>query len=137
MLHLDADEKTALYNATGKQKNSIPPDSHDYIIWHEYVNAALRTSRDIDASEKKWQQKGQILSILFRTCLHKKCVWIFEHNFVADQGKNPQAGCRPARIFNADFGKICQKRHAYKLVKTGSYYIKAYFLNNKVTIYLQ
>lgn len=54
MLHLDADEKTALYNATGKQKNSIPPDSHDYIIWHEYVNAALRTSRDIDASEKKW-----------------------------------------------------------------------------------
>ena len=23
----------------------------------------------------------------FRTCLHKKCMWIFEHNFVADKAK--------------------------------------------------
>lgn len=56
VLHLEADEKTALYNATGKQKNSIPPDLPDYIMEHEYVSAALRTTRDLDAGEEEWQR---------------------------------------------------------------------------------
>lgn len=56
VLHLDTNEKTALYNAAGKQKNSIPPDLPDYIMEHEYVSAALRTVRDLDASEKEWQR---------------------------------------------------------------------------------
>lgn len=73
MLHLDADEKTALYNATGKQKNSIPPDSHDYIIWHEYVNAALRISRDIDASEKNGSKRDRFYQyyLLYYSILFK------------------------------------------------------------------
>ena len=56
VLHLDADEKTALYNAAGKQKNSIPPDLPEYIMEHEYVSAALRTARDLDAGEEEWQR---------------------------------------------------------------------------------
>lgn len=56
VLHLDTDEKTALYNTAGKQKNSIPPDLPDYIMEHEYVSAALRTARDLDASEEEWQR---------------------------------------------------------------------------------
>ena len=55
-LHGDEDEKTALYNAAGKQKNSIPPDLPDYIMEHEYVSAALRTARDLDAGEEEWQR---------------------------------------------------------------------------------
>lgn len=56
VLHLNTDEKTALYNAAGKQKNSIPPDLPDYIMEHEYVSAALRTARDLDAGEEEWQR---------------------------------------------------------------------------------
>lgn len=56
VLHLDTDEKPALYNAAGKQKNSTPPDLHDYIMKHQYVSAALRTARNLDASEKEWQR---------------------------------------------------------------------------------
>lgn len=55
-LHLDEDEKTVLYNAAGKQKKSIPPDLPEYIMEHEYVSAALRTARDLDAGEEEWQR---------------------------------------------------------------------------------
>ncbi|MCH4183796.1 MAG: helix-turn-helix domain-containing protein [Prevotella sp.] len=56
VLHLNEEEATTLYNAAGKQKNSIPPDLPDYIMEHEYVSAALRTARDLDASEEEWQR---------------------------------------------------------------------------------
>jgi transcriptional regulator with XRE-family HTH domain len=56
VLHLDSEEKTALYDAAGKQKNSIPPDLPDYIMEHEYVSAALRTARDLEASEEEWKR---------------------------------------------------------------------------------
>jgi hypothetical protein len=51
VLHLDSEKKTALYDAAGKQKNSIPPDLPDYIMEHEYVRplfaqlATLRQAR--------------------------------------------------------------------------------------------
>jgi transcriptional regulator with XRE-family HTH domain len=56
VLHLDSEEKTALYDAAGKQKNSIPPDLPDYIMEHEDVSAALRTARDLEASEEEWKR---------------------------------------------------------------------------------
>ena len=56
VLHLDSEEKTALYDAAGKQKNSIPPDLPDYFMEHEYVSAALRTARDLEASEEEWKR---------------------------------------------------------------------------------
>lgn len=56
VLHLNNAEETALYNAAGKQKNSIPPDLPEYIMGHEYVSVALRTARDLNASEDEWQR---------------------------------------------------------------------------------
>ena len=71
-----------------------------------------------------------------RTCLHKKYVWIFEHNFVADKAKyagglsvaiHPSAtllcsraeSClersRPASIFHAVCSKICRKDTCIRL----------------------
>ena len=56
VLQLDQDERNALFDAAGKQKNSIPPDLPDYIMEHEFVSAALRTARDLDASEEEWKR---------------------------------------------------------------------------------
>ena len=43
-----------------------------------------------------------------RTCLHKKYMWIFEHNFVA------------GKYFSRRMQQNLPKRHLYTLVKTGS-----------------
>lgn len=56
VLQLDQDERNALFDTAGKQKNSIPPDLPDYIMEHEFVSAALRTARDLDASEEEWKR---------------------------------------------------------------------------------
>ena len=56
VLQLDQDERNELFDAAGKQKNSIPPDLPDYIMEHEFVSAALRTARDLDASEEEWKR---------------------------------------------------------------------------------
>lgn len=56
ILHLSSDEKTQLYNLAGKQRNIVPPDLPDYIIERDYVSAALRTARDLDAGEEEWQR---------------------------------------------------------------------------------
>ena len=56
VLNLDKDEERDLYDAAGKQRNTIAPDLPDYIMEHEYVSAALRTARDLDAGEEEWQK---------------------------------------------------------------------------------
>lgn len=56
VLHLSEDEKTDLYDAAGRQRNTIAPDLPEYIMRHEYVSAALRTARDLDAGEEEWQK---------------------------------------------------------------------------------
>ena len=38
----------------GKKRNSVAPDLPDYIMEPDYVSAALRTARDLDASEADW-----------------------------------------------------------------------------------
>ena len=55
-LHLSDDEKTKMYDMAGKQRNAIPPDLPDYIIERDYVSAALRTARDLNAGEEEWQR---------------------------------------------------------------------------------
>ncbi|MHB1652373.1 MAG: helix-turn-helix domain-containing protein [Desulfitobacteriaceae bacterium] len=52
---LSMEEKTKMYDLAGKQRNSIPPDLPEYIIERDYVSAALRTARDLDAGEEEWQ----------------------------------------------------------------------------------
>ena len=55
-LNLDKEEERELYDAAGRQRNTIAPDLPDYIMEHEYVSAALRTARDLDAGEEEWKQ---------------------------------------------------------------------------------
>lgn len=55
-LNLDKKEERELYDAAGRQRKTIAPDLPDYIMEHEYVSAALRTARDLDAGEEEWQQ---------------------------------------------------------------------------------
>ena len=49
-------EKAEMYDIVGKQRNSVAPDLLDYIKDRDYVSVALRTARDLNASEKEWQQ---------------------------------------------------------------------------------
>ena len=55
-LNLDKAEERELYDAAGRQRKTIAPDLPDYIMEHEYVSAALRTARDLDAGEEEWQK---------------------------------------------------------------------------------
>lgn len=49
-------EKTTMYDLAGAARNTIAPDIPDYIIDREYVSAALRTARDLDAGEEEWKR---------------------------------------------------------------------------------
>ena len=54
ILHLSADERTTMYDLAGKQRNTVAPDLPEYIMGRSYVAAALRTARDLNASEAEW-----------------------------------------------------------------------------------
>lgn len=54
VLGLNDTEKTEMYNIAGRQRNTIPPDLPEYIMGRDYVSAALRTARDLDAGEEEW-----------------------------------------------------------------------------------
>lgn len=56
LMLLSAEEKTKMYDLAGKQRNTVPPDLPEYIIERDYVSAALRTARDLDAGEEEWQR---------------------------------------------------------------------------------
>ena len=52
--HLTTDEKTAMFDLVGRQRNTVAPDLPDYIMGRDYVAAALRTARDLNAGEAEW-----------------------------------------------------------------------------------
>ena len=54
ILMLNDEDKTTMYDLAGKKRNSVAPDLPDYIMEHDYVSSALRTARDLDASEADW-----------------------------------------------------------------------------------
>ena len=54
ILHFDTDEKTAMYDLVGRQRNTVAPDLPEYIIGRDYVAAALRTASDLNAGEAEW-----------------------------------------------------------------------------------
>ena len=56
ILELDKQERELMYNLAGKRRNSVAPDLPDYIMERDYVSAALRTARDLDAGEEEWLQ---------------------------------------------------------------------------------
>ncbi len=56
ILILSDEEKTTMFDLVGKRRNSVAPDLPDYIMERDYVSAALRTARDLDASEEDWHK---------------------------------------------------------------------------------
>lgn len=54
ILHLDTDERTAMFDLVGRQRNTVAPDLPDYIMGRDYVAAALRTARDLNVGEEEW-----------------------------------------------------------------------------------
>ena len=55
----------------------------------------------------------------FRTWLHKKYMWIFEHNFVADKAKMRRR-LSHGKYFLRRMQQNLPKKHVDTLVKTGS-----------------
>ena len=49
----------------------------------------------------------------FRTCLHKKCMWIFEHNFVADKAKMRRRAVARQVFFTQYAAKFAEKTCVY------------------------
>ena len=53
---LSEDEKSTMLDLAGRKRNSVAPDLPGYIMEREYVSAALRTARDLDAGEEEWMK---------------------------------------------------------------------------------
>lgn len=56
VLNFNDQEKADMYDLVGKQRGTVAPDLPEYIKSRDYVNAALRTARDLDAGEEDWLQ---------------------------------------------------------------------------------
>lgn len=56
ILELSAEEKALMLDLAGKKRNTVAPDLPQYIIERDYVSAALRTAKDLDAGEEEWNQ---------------------------------------------------------------------------------
>ena len=54
ILNLSENERAVMFDLAGKKRNAVAPDLPEYIIERDYVAAALRTARDLDASEADW-----------------------------------------------------------------------------------
>ena len=54
ILLLSDEERTVMLDLAGKMRNTVTPDLPEYIMERDYVSAALRTARDLDASEADW-----------------------------------------------------------------------------------
>lgn len=54
ILGLSDSEKIIMLDLAGKKRNAVAPDLPEYIMDRDYVSAALRTARDLDAGEEEW-----------------------------------------------------------------------------------
>lgn len=54
ILMLSEEDKTTMLDLAGKKRNEVAPDLPEYIMERDYVSAALRTARDLDAGEEEW-----------------------------------------------------------------------------------
>jgi transcriptional regulator with XRE-family HTH domain len=54
ILMLSEKEKITMLDLAGKKRNEVAPDLPEYIMERDYVSAALRTARDLDAGEEEW-----------------------------------------------------------------------------------
>lgn len=56
VLNLDKNEAEELYDCAGKSQNTIPYDLPEYIMDRDYVAAALRTAKDLNAGKEQWEK---------------------------------------------------------------------------------
>lgn len=56
ILNLTKEENAQMLDLAGKKRNAVAPDLPEYIMERDYVSAALRTARDLDAGEEEWNQ---------------------------------------------------------------------------------
>lgn len=56
VLLLTDEERDLMLDLAGKKRNSVAPDLPEYIMERDYVSAALRTARDLNASEADWMR---------------------------------------------------------------------------------
>lgn len=55
-LCLSDEDKGKMLDLAGKHRATVAPDIPAYIMENDYVAAALRTVRDLGASEEDWEQ---------------------------------------------------------------------------------
>lgn len=56
IFNLSEDEKKEMMELAGKKRDTIAPDLPEYIMERDYVAAALRTARDLDAGQDDWEE---------------------------------------------------------------------------------
>lgn len=56
VLNLNDAEKAEMYDIVGHQKGLLAPDLNPYVNDRPYVNAALRTARNLEANEEDWNR---------------------------------------------------------------------------------
>lgn len=56
LLGLTQEENDTMLDLAGKKRNAVAPDLPEYIMERDYVSAALRTARDLDAGEEEWNR---------------------------------------------------------------------------------
>lgn len=54
ILNLSDENKILMYDLAGKRRNTVAPDLPGYIMERDYVTTALRTARDLNATEEEW-----------------------------------------------------------------------------------
>lgn len=55
-LHLEKDEAEQVYDLAGKAQNTIAYDLPEYIMDRDYVAAALRTAKELNAGKEQWEK---------------------------------------------------------------------------------
>ena len=53
--NLTNEERFLMFDLAGETKSDVAPDIPEYIMNHDYVAAALRAARELDANEDDWQ----------------------------------------------------------------------------------
>ena len=56
VMELTLEEQNTLYDLAGRARNEVAADLPDYIMSNDYVTAALRTARDLNAGLEEWQR---------------------------------------------------------------------------------
>jgi len=56
VLNLNKTDEAEMYDIVGQQKGLLASDLNSYVTYRPYVNAALRTARNLEANEEDWQK---------------------------------------------------------------------------------